>query len=71
MTKKKENKIYLDFLKLFNNIEFKDLQLPKNKNVTTKIKIWNLKRVFYFIYLFNKYEKIFKNSNRSMGFSLD
>jgi len=51
--------IFSDFLK---NLELKDIsafKFSEKKNVTRKLKFWNLKRIFYYLYLSFMQSKIF------------
>ena len=62
-SKKSGNMVFIDFLKILkikNKITFK---IPNKSNTTRKIKFWNLKRYFYFIYLKNLQKKIFKQND--------
>lgn len=59
-SKKRGNMVFIDFLKILkikNKIVFK---IPKKSNTTRKIKFWNIKRYFYYIYLKNLQKRLFK-----------
>ena len=58
--KKSENKIFTDFSDVVK-LNKQELQFPNKKNVSRSIKIWNLKRIFYFLYLNFFQKKIFSS----------
>ena len=60
--KKLEKKIFVDFSDILKINEQK-LQFPDKKNVSRTIKIWNFKRIFYFLYL-NFFQKKIFSSNK-------
>ena len=55
--KEKGNKIFYDFLKIIGVKEIDNFKFPFKSNTTRKIKFWNLKRLFYLMYL-KKIQKI-------------
>ena len=60
--KKLEKKIFVDFSDILK-INEQELQFPNKKNVSRTIKIWNFKRIFYFLYL-NFFQKKIFSSNK-------
>ena len=59
--KKSKNKIFTDFSDVVK-LNKQELQFPNKKNVSRSIKIWNLKRIFYFLYLNFFQKKIFSSN---------
>ena len=59
--KKSENKIFTDFSDVLK-LNKQELKFPNKKNVSRSIKIWNLKRIFYFLYLNFFQKKIFSSN---------
>ena len=59
--KKSENKIFTDFSDILK-LNKQEFQFPNKKNVSRSIKIWNLKRIFYFLYLNFFQKKIFSSN---------
>ena len=60
--KKSGKKIFVDFSDILK-INEQGLQFPNKKNVSRTIKIWNFKRIFYFLYL-NFFQKKIFSSNK-------
>ena len=59
--KNEEYKIFDDFLRALKIKKSNDLKFPSKKNISRKIKFWNLKRIFYLYYLNFMQSKIFSN----------
>tara|TARA_Y100001958_G_C21223911_1_gene549286 strand:- start:171 stop:947 length:777 start_codon:yes stop_codon:yes gene_type:complete len=60
--KRSGQKIFFDFLNILKIYEHANFKIPNKKNVSRKIKFWNLKRVFYLLYLNYYQKKIFSRS---------
>ena len=60
--KKNNDKIFYDFLKIIKINSLSKFSLPLKKNVSRKLKPWNLKRIFYFYFLGYMQKKIFKKN---------
>ncbi len=65
--KNKGQKIFIDFLKALNIKKTSNFKIPLQSNRTRKIKFWNLKRIFYFIYLKMTQKKIFKKKDLNIS----
>ena len=60
--KRSEQKIFFYFLNILKIDQHSNFKIPEKKNVSRKIKFWNLKRVFYLLYLNYFQKKIFSQS---------
>jgi len=58
-SKNKKEKIFKDFLKFLNLKNEINFKIPIEFNKTRKLKFWNLKRLFYLIYLKLEQKKLF------------
>ncbi len=58
--KDNNEKLFLDFLKILGIKNVFDFEFPTKKNITRRIKFWNFKRIFYYMYLNYYQDKIFK-----------
>lgn len=59
--KNEEYRIFDDFLKFIKVKKNLYIKFPNKKNISRKIKFWNLKRIFYLFYLNFMQSKIFKD----------
>lgn len=64
--KNNDNKLFLNFLKVLKVKNISAFDFPKKKNMSRKIKFWNLKRIFYFLYLNYFQRKIFKKNELNL-----
>ena len=61
--KNKDENIFFKFLKIVGIKKISDFKIPSQSNKTRKIKIWNLKKIFYFLYLIQKQKSLFKEKD--------
>ena len=61
--KNRGESIFFNFLKIVGIKKISNFKIPSQSNKTRKIKIWNLKKIFYFLYLTYKQKSLFKKKD--------